>query len=399
MQRRPHNASRRSCSAPVAAMLTVLLVLCLTMLCSGQYPWLQNSYPSYQLQAQAWLDGRLDLGQDYPWLELAIYEDRYYVSFPPFPSMLLLPFVAVFGTDFHDGWLALASAAIGLLCAARLIHTLRPRETKLWLLIPLLYLANGWLFIGLNAWVWFFAQNLCFTLCMASLLCATRGQTGAALLLLACAFGCRPMVLLYTPVLLYLSYAAAPQPGFRRWLLHSLPKALPALLLGCVYMALNQARFGSPFEFGHTYLPEFQRAAEGQFSLSYLPGNALRLLRLPALKDGRLAFDKFNGNAFYLLNPALLLGLAACIRPGESRRLRMILPGLLGLNLVIILCHRTLGGWQFGNRYLVDLLPFVLLGLLLHLPRGGKRWPLLLPLGMVALLLHVLETIRLYAAL
>ena len=26
--------------------------------------------------------------------------------------------------------------------------------------------------------------------------------------------------------------------------------------------------------------------------------------------------------------------------------------------------HRTLGGFQFGNRYFVDLLPFLLLGLL-----------------------------------
>ena len=29
---------------------------------------------SYTLQALAWREGKLSLGQDYPWLELAIYE-------------------------------------------------------------------------------------------------------------------------------------------------------------------------------------------------------------------------------------------------------------------------------------------------------------------------------------
>lgn len=57
-------------------------------------PW-----DSYTLQAQAWLDGRTDLGQDISYLELAIYNGKYYVSFPPFPSAVMLPFVLIFGTD------------------------------------------------------------------------------------------------------------------------------------------------------------------------------------------------------------------------------------------------------------------------------------------------------------
>lgn len=394
----PRMKNRRSETAlyAAAAVLTVLLVLTYIMLKTGQYPWLRNPYASYQLQAQAWLEGRLDLGQDYPWLELAIFEGKYFVSFPPFPSMLLLPFMAIFGADFQAGWLALASAVIGLICAARLVGQLRPREARMLLLVPFLYLANGWLFIGLNAWVWFFAQNLCFSLCMAALLAAAKGKTGLSLLLLACAFGCRPMVLLYAPLLLYMGYHAAPQKSLRRWLMKSLPTWLPALLMGAAYMGLNLARFGSPFEFGHTYLPEFQRAVEGQFSLSYLPDNAMNLLRLPVFEEGRLIFDKFNGSAFYLLNFGLLLGLFACVRPKESKSLRFALPLLMLLHIVFVLCHRTLGGWQFGNRYLVDLLPFLLLGLLMHLPRNGKERLIWLPIGTLAAALHVAETIGIY---
>ena len=52
----------------------------------------------------------------------------------------------------------------------------------------------------------------------------------------------------------------------RRWLKWLIVPALLAIS----YMALNDARFGNPFEFGHNYLPEFQRAEKGQFSLEYL---------------------------------------------------------------------------------------------------------------------------------
>ena len=56
---------------------------------------------SYTLQALAWRNGEVCLtnGQDYPWLELAIYNGKYYVSFPPLPSVLMLPLTFVFGEN------------------------------------------------------------------------------------------------------------------------------------------------------------------------------------------------------------------------------------------------------------------------------------------------------------
>jgi len=54
-----------------------------------------NDYNSYALQAHAWLNGRLDLGQNYTYLELAIFKGKYFVSFPPFPSFLLAPYVRI----------------------------------------------------------------------------------------------------------------------------------------------------------------------------------------------------------------------------------------------------------------------------------------------------------------
>lgn len=60
-----------------------------------------NPYNTYELQAESWLQKRVDI-DNREWLELATYGGKYYVSFPPFPSVILLPFVALFGTGIDN---------------------------------------------------------------------------------------------------------------------------------------------------------------------------------------------------------------------------------------------------------------------------------------------------------
>jgi 4-amino-4-deoxy-L-arabinose transferase-like glycosyltransferase len=57
-----------------------------------------GAWDSYEIQAESWLNGRLDV-DNREWLELAIFEGKYYVSFPPLPSVIFLPFVAIFGRE------------------------------------------------------------------------------------------------------------------------------------------------------------------------------------------------------------------------------------------------------------------------------------------------------------
>ena len=57
--------------------LAFLIVLWTSATFTGHWITEENPYRSYTLQACAWLDGRLDLGTDYPWLELAIYEGKF----------------------------------------------------------------------------------------------------------------------------------------------------------------------------------------------------------------------------------------------------------------------------------------------------------------------------------
>lgn len=393
--------SVRKKSAPyVWAVLGVLFVMVISGLFTGEWPVGRSMYPSYSLQAQAWLEGRLDLGRDYIELELAIFDGKYYVSFPPFPSYVLLPFVAVFRDRVPENAIAWAVTLLGALYAVRLYQmTRRDGRSGFWVLF--LYLGTGYLFISVNAWVWFIAQTMCFTLSLMALVHAKKGQGGIALACWACAVGCRPMAALYLPLLVWLLWQARGSVTFWQWVRRRWYWAVPTLLIAGSYMALNYARFGNPIEFGHNYLPEFVLAEHGQFSLSYIPEHIELLLRLPAWDAywNRAAFYTLETQAFWLINPMVFCFAAAWAYGLVKRRSAptlWMLPVMAAAHVFIICCHKTLGAWQFGNRYLLDLLPWLFYGLLVWMPEDDRfiRWSE--PLFVWGFAINVVGTIATY---
>ena len=80
------------------AMIMALIVLGLMTLLG--FNLLGHSiYDSYTLIAQAWRKGLLHLEQNYSHLELAIFNDNYYVSFPSVPALVMLPLTFIFGEN------------------------------------------------------------------------------------------------------------------------------------------------------------------------------------------------------------------------------------------------------------------------------------------------------------
>ena len=82
-----HSLNARRAAALAAALLAWMAVLALLSRLCGYDPFGTSAYNTYTLQALSWREGRTWLSQDYPHLELAIFEGRYYVSFPPVPSL------------------------------------------------------------------------------------------------------------------------------------------------------------------------------------------------------------------------------------------------------------------------------------------------------------------------
>ncbi len=334
-----------------------------------------SNYDSYSLMAENWLHGHLDLpdGAERTWLELAIYEGKYYISFPPIPAVLLLPWVLLGGgaaaVPSHlvvAGYGLLAAAGVYCLFARRRFS---PLSCVFW--SALCVCGSNLYWMTTNGGVWFQAQAANFVLLVWGMYFAFEQGTAQhtlAALLLALAVGCRPFSILYLAlfflVLLWQEGGGETRqfhcPGKGFWL----PFAVAALVgLGLAW--LNWVRFGSILEFGHNWLPEFQQAPEGQFSLTYLWVNLGRLLR-PVLftKTMDLSFSRFDGFAFFVANPVFLwwgIRLAKRIHKRQFSHWDGLALGGFALTVVLLCLHRTLGGWQFGARYLVDCIPYVLL--------------------------------------
>lgn len=342
----------------IAAMLLLIL-----QIVTHQPFFTAQPYNSYILQAQSWLQGRLDLGQVYPYLELAIYHGKYFVSFPPFPSYLMLPFVAL-GWNSCDGTIAFVSAIFGAVYAYRLAaHWISDKKAAL-LFALLVTIGSNWLFTSVNAWVWFIAQNLAFTLTMAALFYAARGKAGAAFTLWACAVGCRPFQILYIIVILYLLYDAYKQQPLREMLHSHITAVIPACCIAASYMLLNFLRFGSITEFGHNYLPEFMRVQTGQFNLEYIKTNFSHLFRLPLFENGRIEFQNADGFCMFLASPILIsffvYWLIGMVRGHAKDRIKLsVIMALFWIHLIAITAHKTMGGSHYGNRYVNDTLPVI----------------------------------------
>ena len=371
--------------SPALYQKTLFFILSLTVLGYLLYHTLAggdlltpNVYDNYALQAQSWLNGRLDVenGASYTWLELAIFQGSYYVSFPPVPTLVVLPFVALFGMSPSNLLIALyaIAACIAVFQCCRTVG-LSPAVCGFWALF--FTFATNLTELSRTGAVWNQAQVLNLALCFWALWCLLSHKPTLCLLLFALAVGCRPFSAVYLAAA-FCYFVWQGRKEFSRTLLRLLPGILSVCVIAAAMMLYNQVRFGNPLEFGHNYLPEFTESELGQFHPTYILPNLLQLFRLPTIQSN-LAFEfpLFNGFLFFLVNPAFIPWAVRLIqgrkKPTFSTALVFSLVPFL-LILLALCAHKTMGGWQFGARYTVDLLPAALLGLCL-LPLGRpKRW-------------------------
>jgi hypothetical protein len=367
---RPGRAAGRLNWAFIGGIALILLGYVLLHDLLGGTLLAHNQWDSYTLQAMAWRDGRMALGRDYPYLELAVYHGDWYVSFPPVPSVVMLPLTFIFGADTPNNLVimlcTLLCVVVAYLCF-RKIGSAGP-QAMFWAVF--FVLGSNMLWMSTMGGVWFLAQGFNLLFCFAAVYCLQCKKKAPSLIFAALAVGCRPFSACLLPVLFACicvqAKRARPDKKFLPAVLPQLKYlAVPALIV-CAYLWYNDARFGDPFEFGHNYLPEFSAAGSEQFHWKYIAENAYRLFLRPVAADsrGRLEFPLFDGFLFYIANPIFLLWFVRLARDAAKGRMtpqKLLASAGLAANMLMLLMHKTLGGWQFGARYTVDLIPFVLL--------------------------------------
>lgn len=345
-----------ACLAVFSAGLWVLLSYLTNSAFAGK-----SNYCTYTLQAMAWRDGRIALGQDYPWLELAVYNGDWYVSFPPVPTVPVYLLTFLFGESVPDNLLIKVYALIGMLAV---FLTLRSRQGNL--RAGFIALMTGFcgsaMALATQGAVWYQAQVLAFCLTACAICLCARGSITLSLLLYALSVGCRPFNVAYGPLLM-LIWARRKRLHTTREAVRGLWKGIVlGLLVAAAYAAYNYVRFGNPLEFGTNYLPEFMRSAHGQFSLSHLASNIKNVvLGWPIEKtETGWAVKKF-GFSLFLANPLLLCLTVRFVLDAVQKRLNAVkglCMVLFAAHMFLLLLHRTFGGFQFGARYAFDLVPY-----------------------------------------
>ena len=347
-----------------------------------------NCWDSYSLQAMSWLSGRLDMGKNYEWLELAVYNGKYYLSFPPLPSVVMLPFVLLFGEKTPSN---LVSALYGIFTAMIAYKILKKAGMKrggaVFFAIAYVWGSNM-LWLSTSGGVWFLAQGLNMLLLTACVYFAQQKMQMAAYAMAALAVGCRPFsVCMFLPLMAYFYTADKDRPRADRIRGQIRSLIIPAFIALC-YMLYNYVRFGNVLEFGHNYLPEFTESEKGQFSLSYILPNLYNLLLRPVTlrADLTLEYPLFDGFMFYIANPMFLIWFAAVVKDVRQKKLdavRLCIVIAVLIELLLLCAHKTLGGWQFGARYTVDMLPMALMYLLLKKDEPGGISAFIMAAGMM----------------
>ena len=388
---RPESRSRR------LLLATLIYLVCTTAYASVAGPdrLLQHTpYNHYALLADAWLHGRQFLANGPPPYamnnDFVDFQGKTYISFPPLPALLMLPFVKLSGSaeNFRDGqfiiWLAGLAPAFLFLVLEKLRHTGRsPRSQRDNFVLSLLFaFGTVYFFTAVEGTVWFAAMvvaSAASALYVLFALDAERPLLAGAMI--GCLWLSRPTAVLMA-LLFALEAIRVSRPGdkldlralARRYALF----AVPILAAFAIVAWTNWTRYGraSPLYFDHEYLSVAWRTRMGRwgmFSYHFLAKNlgvALTSLPWPAPRDGAAAFGapfKINehGLALWFTTPIYFWLLWPKRFDGHpERKWLYVVAGLsAAMPAAMDLLYQNPGWRQFGYRFSNDyaILLFVML--------------------------------------
>jgi hypothetical protein len=344
-----------------ASGLGVFVLFWLIYLASGAAR--MTGFNAHVYLADAFWHGRFDLIHPPGYFELAHVGDRAYVAYGIGPTLLMMPFIRIWGLAFHQAMFSagLAAAAVALWWSvvgrSGVTGQLRVWLTALFGLGSLMWYYGGQ---SGNTWALMHVTTV-FGLVVAlwELYGRRRGW------LVGLGFGIaalsRQPVLLSAPFFVGMLWRGSD--GIRPNVRTQLGFALAVGLLLAIDAWYNWGRFGSPFENGYKQVIYATTSPAlvpyGLFSLNYLKQNLVGyFLKLPERLGHFPWFDPtVDGFSLFLSLPALVLAVRADWRDRQVRLAALAIASIMAMYLV----YYWSGFAQFGRRYTVDFLPFAML--------------------------------------
>ena len=327
----------------------------------------------YTYQAQAFLNGKLNIEENLNSLpaEVALSNGKYYNIFPPFPTLILLPFVAVFGAA--NVKVTLVAFMIGLLSCYLLYRILKLLEVdpilSIWVLAAFMLGTAYWQTLRHSDGVWMFAQIVsvcCIFLAIHEAL--GKGCGTLAGLFLGAAFLSRQLSI-YSSIFIIILLWRNPNPPQKKANLLGFLAIFGICLFS--YVAFNYLQFGT-FETGYAKMVLKGVAPEdfggelyqkyGLFSLAYLPFNATYMF----LQGFHIDFNA--GKQIIDLDPygTSLIAASPFVFASFFAKLEHIKLWAAWLSITLTLIHMLLyfnnGFIQFNaQRFTLDFMPILII--------------------------------------
>lgn len=333
-----------------------------------------TSHNYFTLLADSFLKGKYWLTENPPWLSELIPAgaNKFYVVYPPMPAILAIPFVALFGKDFPQQYLA------HILGAGIVILTMR-----LSLLIKKDYRLAIWsgILVGFGSIIWFLSSvgsswylgqiTGAFFLTAALVEALAKKRSFFVGVFLGAAYLSRINIILAAPFIYFLMEKKI-KASFR--LVGLALGFAPFFLFNAFY---NHIRFGVIWDKGYFLLPLVLNETNAPW---FIKGVMHPSYILDNLRVAFWSFPKILGHfpylqpswlgmAIWLTTPAFIYSV---LSPIKDRVTKTSWLAILIIFLSVAM-HGGTGFAQFGYRFAVDFYPFSVLLTIKGAARTGLK--------------------------
>jgi len=339
-----------------------------------------SHFNNYSLLADAMTHGRLWIDWPGPYIDAVAWNGHRYVVNDPLPALLLLPFALFAHASVNQTLLGCVLAAASAYAASVLGSRLGAPPWARRVLVAFVFFGTDLYWCASFGDVWFVAQ-VCATFFTLATLVEIFGRDRPWLVALLWIAAClsRFTLVVATPAVVALGLwpQGERRPEAARYVARFALASVPFVVL---YVAYNLARWGVPWDSGHTifYHQDAQGRPQGSpFALRNVPYELYSfVMQAPTFLGAPpwLRPEPTAGVALTWTSPALVYAFAA-------RRPRRVVVGLWLAALLAAgpsLLYYANGYAQFGMRHALDFEPFLLASMLLASRDDFPRYALVL---------------------
>lgn len=347
--------------------LSVVIVMTASAFIYWQVP--KFACQMFSLQAQSFILGRLDIPQSVD----AVYKNgKYYWPQGPFPSVILIPFQIIFGSNFNQ---SIMQPFLVIILAMLLYYLARLKkfQSKSALLLTFVFLFGSPVIgIIVKPCYSLFAHVITMILLTALLLeFESRKRPLILGLLLSAIITTRlSAVFIFIPIIYYYLFS---KNQVKYKLTTLILFIIPIIVSTISLLWFNQLRFQNPFDSGYTTnnIGEYSTGLRnmGVINIQHIPSNFYYYFLIsvqPVInKSTHLVFPFITfspvGLSFFIVAPFFLYAFKSLQYKNTLIRLYWI---VISITLIILLSYFSPGWVQFGPRFLSDLMPILYLLLL-----------------------------------